>query len=311
MPLGCGEGQATYSFHDRWVCSGSAACDVWANSDAFEQGSFALHLLASDEWRDDITMADARVHNAPCVSYADAEKRGALVCHFLAEYKDTISPYLASRSAAATGQSHVTLASTSLGGTADAVSSLIGPLVRVFAERVAPYFALGAAPPTTLCHVGAGDGSLASQLAARLRLPNVKAVDASATPDGPSALVQPFNGRELPMRTGSCDVTLFAYHLHKASAAHLTPRLLAEARRVTRGYLLLAEDRSGRTVRENERNAALEPHGTFRSENEWTGLLHSAGFDTVASGSMFAQTAPQIYFVAKPRAAEDEAGAVA
>ena len=63
---------------------------------------------------------------------------------------------------------------------------------------------------------------------------------------------------------------------------------------MTRGYLLLAEDRAGRTVAENERNNFLEPHGTFRSEREWEDLLKAARFDVLAKGgSMFAVTAPR------------------
>ena len=300
---------AAQSFHDKWTCSGSIACDVWANSDAFEQGSFALHMLGSPTWRQYITMADARVHNAPCADFTEAERRSALACHFLAEYKDQIPAYINSRTAAATvgakGVGHVTLAASAQ-PSADLLSSQIGPMLRIFSERVAPYFSLAvheAARPqitSTLCHVGAGDGSLASQIAGRLRLSRVHAVDASAMPEAPEALVQSFNGRELPMLNSSCDVTVFAYTLHRPAAAHLTSQLLREARRVTRGYLLLAEDRAGRTVDENERNAALEPHGTFRSEREWREVLAAAGFEVHASGSMFAPSAPQIYFIARP-----------
>ena len=85
------------AFHERWTCKGSPACNLWANSDAFEQGAFANHLLASPAWRPFITVADERKHNAPCESYTVAEERGALACHFLAEYKDNIWGYMASR----------------------------------------------------------------------------------------------------------------------------------------------------------------------------------------------------------------------
>jgi len=93
----CNTGAATYAFHERWTCKGSPACNLWANSDAFEQGAFANHLLASPAWRPFITVADERKHNAPCESYTVAEERGALACHFLAEYKDNIWGYMASR----------------------------------------------------------------------------------------------------------------------------------------------------------------------------------------------------------------------
>ena len=309
LQIGCQSGTAIYSFHDTWTCSGSTACDIWANSDAFEQGSFALHLLGSSTWRPYITMADARAHNAPCADFTEAESRSALACHFLAEYKDQIPVYISSRTAAATSGvkslGHVALAA-SAEPTSDLLSSQLGPMLRIFSERVAPYFSLAvheAARPqitSTLCHIGAGDGSLASQMASRLRLAKVHAVDASAMPDAPEALVQSFNGKELPMLDSSCDVTVFAYTLHRPAAAHLTSQLLREARRVTRGYLMLAEDRAGRTVDENARNSALEPHGTFRSEREWRELLVAAGFEVHASGSMFAPSAPQIYFIARP-----------
>jgi hypothetical protein len=299
---------------------------VWANSDAFEQGAFAIHLLGSPAWEGYIAMSDARTHNAPCTTAEEADTRGALACHFLAEYKDRIHTYVASRHAQAdmalttAGHGHATnaegivagmgtlaaapsgIVSLALPGTgADKMSGAIGPMVRVFAERVSPYFVLHASPSTTLCHVGAGDGALATQLAARLHAGRVLAVDATVTPDKPDALVQSFNGRELPMADNECDVTLFAYYLHRSAAAHVTPALLAEARRVTRGYVLVAEDRAGRTLKESERNSAVEPHGTFRSMTELHSLLAAADLDVLSSGSMFAPTAPQIFLVAKPR----------
>jgi hypothetical protein len=251
-------------------------------------------------------MADARTHNAPCETHADGAARNALACHFLAEYKDAIASYVSTRLADEKAASTSLIAMPGARND-DRVNPYIGPMVRIFAERVAPYFTLrthGEADDrnlaTTLCHVGAGDGVLATQLSKRLRLPTVEAVDATATPEEATTLVKSFNGKDLPMADQSCDVTLFAYHLHTPTAAHVTTRLLSEARRVTRGYLLLAEDRAGRTVAENERNNFLEPHGTFRSEREWEDLLKAARFDVLASGSMFAVTAPQIFFVARP-----------
>jgi hypothetical protein len=89
--VSCAPSQA---FHERWTCSGSPACKVWANSDAFEQGAFAKHLLAAPTWQPYITLADAGLHNAPCTSFTSAESRGALACHFLAEYKDDIKGYV-------------------------------------------------------------------------------------------------------------------------------------------------------------------------------------------------------------------------
>lgn len=93
------------AFHEKWSCSGSPACKIWANSDAFEQGAFAVHMLGSPTWRPFITMADARTHNAPCLSFDEAQQRGALACHFLAEYKDSIPKYIETRLAAAMNHS--------------------------------------------------------------------------------------------------------------------------------------------------------------------------------------------------------------
>lgn len=293
------------SFHDKWTCSGDPACDVWANSDAFEQGSFAAHLQSHPDWQPHITMSDARTHNAPCSSFEEGQLRGAIACHFLAEYKDQIIPYIGTRTEAARKQSRIAVALNE-NPQHDRLSTQIGPMLRVFTERVDPYFNLRAAPadrhhePATLCHMGAGDGALSVQLQQRLRMPRLAAFDATATPDFADAIVRPFNGRDVPMKHAGCDVTVFAYMLHKASHASVTSRLLTEAHRVTSGYLLLAEDRAGRTVAEDERNAGVDPHGTFRSLSEWSELLRVHQFEVLAAGSMFDPSAPQVYMIARP-----------
>jgi len=94
---GCGGGRTTYSFHETWTCSGDPACDVWANSDAFEQGAFAAHLQTDPAWVEHITMANPRTHNAPCSSFDEAQRRSALTCHFLAEYAMPLQPVIADR----------------------------------------------------------------------------------------------------------------------------------------------------------------------------------------------------------------------
>ena len=71
--------------------------DVWANSDAFEQGAFAAHLQTDPAWVEHITMANPRTHNAPCSSFDEAQRRSALTCHFLAEYAMPLQPVIADR----------------------------------------------------------------------------------------------------------------------------------------------------------------------------------------------------------------------
>ena len=225
--------------------------------------------------------------------------------YYNGRYKDQITPYITSRTAAAHKIGHIAVAPSEL-PSHDLLSSTLGPMLRMFQERVDPYYSLRMHPDahrsgaSTLCQVGANDEHFAQQLATRLRMYRVAAFDAAATPEGHDAAIRPFNGRDLPLSDLACEVTVFPYMLHKATYGRLTGRLLAEARRVTSGYVLIAEDRAGRTAAENERNAAVDQHGTFRSEREWYELLTGAGFEVIVSGPMFAPTAPQMYMIARP-----------
>ena len=109
------------------------------------------------------------------------------------------------------------------------------------------------------------------------------------------------DGQNIPETTGVCDVTLFAYVLHHA--ANNTFHLLQEAGRVSRpasGFVLLAEDLAEPTNNaRTERNLQHDPHGIFRTEEEWRALLPAMGLEILEGGRMFAEDAPMQYFIAR------------
>jgi hypothetical protein len=201
-----------------------------------------------------------------------------------------------------------------------ATLSGIDGLLRAFSERVAPYFALTVNATSTLCDFrGSGDGNVAtfaSDVAARLRIRrtrgagDVEGANSSERRDsddaasgGPLAIV----GKDgsLPAPTASCDVVLFAYLFHLPAVARHTSKLLREAARVSRGFVLIAEHRAGRSAAEHAFNTRLDAHGTYRSDGEWQELLAAAGLELVASGPMLAPDRTEAYLIARAKPPDD------
>lgn len=329
----CDAGVTDYAFHEKWRCVGSAACDTWANSDAFEQGAFAAHILASPEWRKDIHVADAGRLNSPCESFGDAEKRDALSCHFLAEYKDSIDNYLQTRARAAKSQQEevaagnpgalrerrIALPDPLLTSAAhERTYEAVHPMVRVLLERVDPYLVMRSNASSTVCHVGAeDDGRLAQTVAAHLRMPNTVAMvaeaaeKAAAEPASEGVRIQSFGGSALPRPDHSCDVVVVSYLFHHPAHAHKTARLLREAARISRGFVLVADNRAGRTVDEVSALSAHDPHGIYRTTAEWESLLHASRLELLASGPMAharhgldpkvsAEEMTRVFYIARP-----------
>lgn len=334
----CDAGVVDYAFHEKWRCVGSSACNTWANSDAFEQGAFAAHILSSPEWRPHINVADAGLYNSPCESYGDAEKRDALSCHFLAEYKDAITNYLSTRRRAAVSheeevaagnpgalkESPITLPDPPLTRMADEDAyEAVHPMVRVLLERVDPYLVMRTNATSAVCHIGADDhGKLAARLAAHLRMPNTIAHKATTRDDAeadsvamlgapPHVQLMTFKGARVSQPAHSCDVVVIANMLHHAAHAHKTARLLKEAARISRGFVLFADHRAGRTLDEIHALTAHDPHGVYRTMSEWEGLLHGSGLQVLASGpmahtkhksepSISPEESTRIFYIARP-----------
>ena len=341
-------------------------------------------MLANESWSNDITVGDAALLNSPCDTFEEAESRGAITCHWLAEYKELINSYLSSRSDASDvartegrvvsmpdglayaldADADVTtdaplaaaadaLVSGSASAEADAAAAAaaaarpqaeegtingLGPMLRVLQERVAPYLALRTNATSSVCHVGATDGSLAAQLAVRLRIPTALVISnddplenddtdeeeeaaaaaknaANEEAGSKSASYSANEAITLPLGSRSCDVVLLSYFLYHSSASHIVSSMLREARRIARdqGFVLLAERRAGQTKEEDERNTEHDPHGIFRPDSEWRGLLSTAGLELLATGPVMGSTATgvdentvkwgddlQVYYITRP-----------
>lgn len=91
--------------------------------------------------------------------------------------------------------------------------------------------------------------------------------------------VEVFDGRTLSnVLTHSVDVVVFNSVLHHAAAA--TCGLLAEARRVSRKYVIVFEDVALEKERQrvDARHKRHDAKGVFRSEAEWNALFAELGF---------------------------------
>ena len=165
--------------------------------------------------------------------------------------------------------------------------------------------------PNRLCDIGAADGALTGYVSSSLRM-NASAYDIVA-PDhnifsvGGQEMthVEMFDGAHIPEGDAACALTMFAYVLHHA--ANNTYELLREAVRVTHhsGYVLITEDLAAPTDAERSaRNLMHDPHGIFRTRDDWISLLQALELDVRESGELFGSGNPQYYFLTQPRASE-------
>merc|ERR1711988_878974 len=160
--------------------------------------------------------------------------------------------------------------------------------------------------PGQLCDIGAADGSLTHFISRSFGMQSV-AYDIVPPDDNLYSLgeaqttVQLFDGHDIPQPSGACALTLFCYVLHHA--ANNTFKLLQEARRVSSpsSFVLLAEDLAEPTSPERTaRNLQHDPHGIFRTDDEWRALLPAMGLELVRSGHLFGEHAPQMFYIARP-----------
>ncbi|KAH8062327.1 quercetin 2,3-dioxygenase [Aureococcus anophagefferens] len=90
-----------------------------------------------------------------------------------------------------------------------------------------------------------------------------------------------FDGRTVPAPDDSYDVVCFTYVLHHAAGA--TIKLLREARRVSKRYVVVLEDLQ-ETAADAENAHAHEPLGAFRTREEWVDLFVLLGFSVADHG---------------------------
>ena len=86
-----------------------------------------------------------------------------------------------------------------------------------------------------------------------------------------------FDGKRLPYADSSFDLILLSYCLHNASQHSIG--LLDQATRISKKYILVAEDLSGIDYPKKwlDRNHMHEPGGMFRSQTEWEKLFELLG----------------------------------
>ena len=159
------------------------------------------------------------------------------------------------------------------------------------------------------CDIGAADGAVTAYVAKAFEMTahaydivmpenNIFSMEERRT----KTPIRLFDGEHIPEPDDACDLTLFSFVLHHAAAS--TFALLQEARRVTRpgGFVLVAEDMGSTADMERaRRNARHDPHGIFRSEEEWRALLPAMGLQVVDYGPLWPGNAstPQEYLIAQ------------
>jgi ubiquinone/menaquinone biosynthesis C-methylase UbiE len=147
---------------------------------------------------------------------------------------------------------------------------------------LAPHLGAGQA----VLDVGCGAGYVAWQLAERLRC-DVQAVDVGDFRRVPVGRFSVFDGLRLPFPDRCFDAVLLSFVLHHMPDVY-KPFLLAEARRVSRGKVLVLEDTPRNPLdrlfswwhgeRFRQRVGSRESFG-FLSGAEWTRLFGRMGFD--------------------------------
>ena len=75
--------------------------------------------------------------------------------------------------------------------------------------------------------------------------------------------------------------------------------------------MLIAAHRQGRRASEEAQNTRADVRGVFRSEAEWTTLVHAAGLQLLAAGNMFATNDTRVFYIAQPTATAATAAAAA
>jgi SAM-dependent methyltransferase len=161
--------------------------------------------------------------------------------------------------------------------------AVFGRRVRVLAELLAARIPPGA----SVLDIGCGDGALGSLLARRISGVSVRGVEFAPRP---ACLIEclPFDGATLPHPSASFDVCLFVDVLHHAPDAQGIARLLAEACRVTRRFVLI-KDHVSESVLDFKTLQFMDwvgnrPHGVvlpynYQSRAQWKQFFSAAGLE--------------------------------
>lgn len=167
-----------------------------------------------------------------------------------------------------------------MSGLIDAVhtSLVFGRRVRVLSEALGQMIP----PGSTLLDVGCGDGQISAQVATSASNVSVVGIDVLLRPHCHIPVTQ-FDGSHIPFPDSSFDVVMFVDVLHHTKDPAV---LLAEARRVTRKYILLKDHfRTGPignlTLRlmdwfGNAHHKVVLPYN-YMSESEWDATYRGCG----------------------------------
>ena len=147
-------------------------------------------------------------------------------------------------------------------------------------------------PGRNLIDVGGGHGMLGAYLMAKYGM-QVKVFEAASSYQCEEILSSPlkvnfFDGHSLPVANNAADAVSFMSVLHHAGNA--TERLLSEAARVARKWILVLEDTQ--TPEVSQRNRQHDPGGIFRTDDNWKQLFQRVpGFSLVRAGYVGAPVA--------------------
>jgi SAM-dependent methyltransferase len=151
----------------------------------------------------------------------------------------------------------------------------------------------------SLADVGCGDGSIGTALVERRPGLEYRGFDVMARPNGRVA-VEVFDGLSLPLADRSVDAVMFVDVLHHASDPGA---LLAEARRVTRGCVIVKDhlaDRPGAAATLSLMDwVGNRPHGVtmtwdYWSSSQWDAAWRAAGLRPVRSERSLGLYAPPL-----------------
>lgn len=153
--------------------------------------------------------------------------------------------------------------------------------VRVLAESLAARMP----PDAFVLDIGCGDGSIATAITNHNPTINIRGIEFAPRP---TCLIEctPFDGMTIPYPSASFDVCMFVDVLHHASDAQGIERLLSEARRVSRRYVLikdhLAEGAFDFKTLQFMDWVGNRPHGVvlpynYQSRAQWNRFFLAAG----------------------------------
>lgn len=158
--------------------------------------------------------------------------------------------------------------------------AVFGRRVRVLSEFLADKIPPGA----SVLDIGCGDGTIASLITRQNPTVSIRGIEFAPRP---TCLIEcaPFNGSTIPYPNASFDVCMFVDVLHHASDAQGITRLLSEACRVSRRFVLikdhLSENRFDHKTLQLMDWVGNRPHGVvlpynYQSRDHWNHYFSQA-----------------------------------